>query len=280
MVGVLGGYTTFSTFGYETLSLMREGSHALAAANAAGQLLLGPGRGVGGHDGGTGDRMKIPREGQLLRVFVGESDRWHGKPLYEAIVQEARHQGLAGATVFRGFEGYGAHSRIHTSRILRLSEDLPILVEIVDAEDKIQAFLPRPRRDGAGGPGHGGEGHGDLLPGGRAPGRALSRHSSRPCPSCPRSKPPAAAPSVICAGRRLVAVSAAPDPIVFERTSPRRLVALRGREVVAVRRRGKHLWMELDRRPRPAVSLRDERRVQALAHRRGAAALLEAGSHR
>jgi PII-like signaling protein len=86
--------------------------------------------------------MKIPREGQLLRVFVGESDRWHGKPLYEAIVQEARRQGLAGATVFRGFEGYGAHSRIHTSRILRLSEDLPILVEIVDAEDKIQAFLP------------------------------------------------------------------------------------------------------------------------------------------
>ncbi len=86
--------------------------------------------------------MKIPREGQLLRIFVGESDRWHGKPLFEAIVQEARHQGLAGATVFRGFEGFGAHSRIHTSRILRLSEDLPIVVEIVDAEDKIQAFLP------------------------------------------------------------------------------------------------------------------------------------------
>jgi len=86
--------------------------------------------------------MKIPREGQLLRIFVGESDRWKGKPLFEAIVQEARHQGLAGATVFRGFEGFGAHSRIHTSRILRLSEDLPILVEIVDAEDKIQAFLP------------------------------------------------------------------------------------------------------------------------------------------
>jgi PII-like signaling protein len=86
--------------------------------------------------------MKIPREGQLLRIFVGESDRWHGKPLFEAVVQEARHQGLAGATVFRGFEGFGAHSRIHTSRILRLSEDLPILIEIVDAEDKIQAFLP------------------------------------------------------------------------------------------------------------------------------------------
>jgi PII-like signaling protein len=86
--------------------------------------------------------MKIPRDGQLLRVFVGESDRWHGRPLYEAIVQEARNHGLAGATVFRGFEGFGAHSRIHTSRILRLSEDLPILIEIVDAEDRIQEFLP------------------------------------------------------------------------------------------------------------------------------------------
>jgi uncharacterized protein len=86
--------------------------------------------------------MKLPRDGQLLRVFVGESDRWHGAPLYEAIVQEARKQGLAGATVFRGCEGFGAHSRIHTARILRLSEDLPMVIEIVDTEDKIQAFLP------------------------------------------------------------------------------------------------------------------------------------------
>jgi len=86
--------------------------------------------------------MKIPREGQLLRIFVGESDRWKGRPLFDAIVQEARRQGLAGATVFRGFEGFGARSRIHTSRILRLAEDLPILIEIVDAEDKVQAFLP------------------------------------------------------------------------------------------------------------------------------------------
>jgi PII-like signaling protein len=86
--------------------------------------------------------MKIPREGQLLRIFVGESDRWKGKPLFEAIVQEARGHGLAGATVFRGFEGFGAHSRIHTSRILRLSEDLPIVIEIVDAEENIQGFLP------------------------------------------------------------------------------------------------------------------------------------------
>lgn len=86
--------------------------------------------------------MNLPREGQLLRIFVGESDRWGSLPLYEAIVQEARQRGLAGATVFQGFEGFGAHSRIHTTRILRLSEDLPIVVEIVDTEDKIQAFLP------------------------------------------------------------------------------------------------------------------------------------------
>ena len=85
--------------------------------------------------------MKLPRDGQLLRIFIGESDRWEGHPLYEAIVQEARKQGLAGATVFRGHEGFGAHSRIHTSRILRLSEDLPIVIEIVDSEDKIQPFL-------------------------------------------------------------------------------------------------------------------------------------------
>jgi len=86
--------------------------------------------------------MKLPRDGQLLRVFLGESDRWGGLPLYEAIVQEARKQGLAGATVFRGCEGFGAHSRIHSSRILRLSEDLPIVIEIVDSEEKVQAFLP------------------------------------------------------------------------------------------------------------------------------------------
>ena len=86
--------------------------------------------------------MNLPREGLLLRIFIGESDRWGAVPLYEAIVQEARRRGLAGATVFRGFEGFGAHSRIHTSRILRLSEDLPVVIEIVDSEEKIQSFLP------------------------------------------------------------------------------------------------------------------------------------------
>jgi PII-like signaling protein len=86
--------------------------------------------------------MKIEGEGQLLRIFVGESDRWQGVPLYEAIVQRARREGLAGATVLRGLQGFGAHSRIHTSNILRLSEDLPVVVEIVDRPERIERFLP------------------------------------------------------------------------------------------------------------------------------------------
>ena len=86
--------------------------------------------------------MTIPTEGQLLRIFVGEADRWEGKPLYEAIVEAARRKGLAGATVWKGFMGFGAHSRMHTAKILRLSEDLPIVIEIVDAAEKIRAFLP------------------------------------------------------------------------------------------------------------------------------------------
>ena len=86
--------------------------------------------------------MKLEGDGQLLRIFVGESDRWHGKPLYEAIVERARREGLAGATAIRGLEGFGAHSRLHTTRILRLSEDLPVVIELVDTAEKIEAFLP------------------------------------------------------------------------------------------------------------------------------------------
>jgi len=86
--------------------------------------------------------MKVEGEGQLLRIFIGESDRWEGRPLYEAIVRRAREAGLAGATVLRGMEGFGAHSRVHTARILRLSTDLPIVVEIADRPERIEAFLP------------------------------------------------------------------------------------------------------------------------------------------
>jgi PII-like signaling protein len=81
-------------------------------------------------------------EGKLLRIFIGESDTWHGRPLYEAIVARVREEGLAGATVLRGIEGFGAPSRIHSSRILRLSEDLPIVVEIVDTAENVDRVLP------------------------------------------------------------------------------------------------------------------------------------------
>jgi len=86
--------------------------------------------------------MKSTGDGKLLRIFLGESDRCDGHPLYEVIVRKARELGLAGATVWRGVEGYGAASRIHTAKILRLSEDLPIIIEIVDSEEKIRAALP------------------------------------------------------------------------------------------------------------------------------------------
>ena len=86
--------------------------------------------------------MKIPEDGKLLRVFIGESDRWHHQPLYEAIVLKARELGLAGATVLRGPMGFGANSHLHTAKILRLSMDLPIVIEMVDTEEKIQLLLP------------------------------------------------------------------------------------------------------------------------------------------
>lgn len=85
--------------------------------------------------------MKIPQDGYLLRVFIGESDRWQGKPLYEAIVLKARELHLAGATVLRGPMGFGANSRLHTTKVLRLSEDLPMIVEIVDAKEKIDELM-------------------------------------------------------------------------------------------------------------------------------------------
>lgn len=86
--------------------------------------------------------MRLAGEGTLLRVFIGESDTWHGKPLYQAIVQRLRAEGLAGATVVRAIEGFGAKSHLHTSRLLRLSEDLPLVIEVVDTADNIQRALP------------------------------------------------------------------------------------------------------------------------------------------
>lgn len=86
--------------------------------------------------------MNIPEDGSLLRIFIGESDRYGHHPLYEAIVLKARKKGLAGATVLRGVMGFGKHSILHTAKILRLSEDLPMVIEIVDAPEKIEDFLP------------------------------------------------------------------------------------------------------------------------------------------
>jgi hypothetical protein len=86
--------------------------------------------------------MKIPEQGYLLRIFIGESDKWQGRPLYEAIVLKARELHLAGATVLRGPMGFGAHSRMHTTKILRLSADLPIVIEIVDSQEKIDKLMP------------------------------------------------------------------------------------------------------------------------------------------
>ena len=86
--------------------------------------------------------MKIPQNGRLLRIFIGESDRWHHQPLYEAIILKARESGLAGATMLRGSMGFGASSLLHTAKILRLSADLPIVIEIVESEEKINQFLP------------------------------------------------------------------------------------------------------------------------------------------
>lgn len=85
--------------------------------------------------------MKLQGEGKLLRIFIGESDQWNHKPLYEELVHKAREMGLAGATVVRGIEGFGAKSRLHTTRILRLLEDLPLVIELVDTTEKIDGFL-------------------------------------------------------------------------------------------------------------------------------------------
>ena len=86
--------------------------------------------------------MKLPEQGKLLRIFIGEGDTYKGKPLYEAIVLKARELNLAGATVLKGVMGYGANSRLHTSKVLRLSEDMPLIIEIVDAGEKLDLLMP------------------------------------------------------------------------------------------------------------------------------------------
>ncbi len=86
--------------------------------------------------------MKIEGPAKLVRIYIGDSDQWHGKPLYAAIVQRAHDAGLAGATVLHGLEGYGATSRIHTARLLDLAADLPVVIDIIDRQERIDEFLP------------------------------------------------------------------------------------------------------------------------------------------
>jgi uncharacterized protein len=86
--------------------------------------------------------MMLAGEGVLLRIFIGEADRSHGRPLSEVIIETARKHGMAGATAWKGFMGFGAHSRMHTAKVLRLSTDLPVVIEIVDTREKIEGFLP------------------------------------------------------------------------------------------------------------------------------------------
>jgi len=87
--------------------------------------------------------MKMPAEGKLLRIFIGEADKWNGKPLHEEIVFLAKREGLAGATAVKGFMGFGCKSHMHSANILRLSTDLPVIIEIVDSEEKINQFIPK-----------------------------------------------------------------------------------------------------------------------------------------
>lgn len=87
--------------------------------------------------------MRIEGPALLARIYIGESDRWEGRPLYQVIVEKLRAEGVAGATVLRGIEGYGRAARVHTAQVLRLSEDLPVLIEVVDREDRLRAILPQ-----------------------------------------------------------------------------------------------------------------------------------------
>jgi protein CrcB len=138
-VGILGGFTTFSTYVEEIRGLLQPDSVSVAFAECGSlaRRLARPAVPNGRRE------MRLAGYAVRLSVFVGEDDRWHHKPLYHEIVRRAHDAGLAGATVLRGCEGFGASSLIHTTRLLDLADNLPIVVIIIDAEERVRAFLPQ-----------------------------------------------------------------------------------------------------------------------------------------
>ena len=154
MVGFISAYTTFSTLMLESWRLVEEGDLVLAFSNLLGSVVVGMiavGRRTGHREGAA---MRIDGPALLVRIYIGESDHHDGRPLYEAIVQLLRQRGFAGATVLRGIEGFGRNARVHTTRILHLSSDLPILIEVVDEEARTARGAPRARCHGRRGSHH------------------------------------------------------------------------------------------------------------------------------
>lgn len=160
MTGICGGFTTFSVFSLETFRFLDARDWPMAGLNTGISLVmwlvavwvgailaarfnrLSGDRSSASSTEGETIAMDMPKNAQALRIFIGEDDQDGGRPLYEAIALKAREMHLAGATVLRGALGFGHSSRLHTTKVLRLSEDLPLVVEIVDSEEKIAAFLP------------------------------------------------------------------------------------------------------------------------------------------
>jgi protein CrcB len=151
-VGFCGGYTTFSTFEWETLKLVRAGSWPLALVYVAGSVVAGLAGVLLGVwlaylifperlDRPRGEAMKTEADARLVTIYVNSTDQWHGRPLYSAILHLCQQKGIAGATVVRCDEGYGAHRRLHTTRLLELSEDLPLCIEVIDLPERVEPLL-------------------------------------------------------------------------------------------------------------------------------------------